>query len=61
MGCNDANPETHALVMSPEIVIALAFAGILKFNPETDFMTGKKFRLEALDVDELPSAEFDPG
>uniref|UniRef100_A0A8C5V4U3 Aconitate hydratase, mitochondrial n=1 Tax=Microcebus murinus TaxID=30608 RepID=A0A8C5V4U3_MICMU len=63
-GRNDANPETHAFVTSPEIVTALAIAGTLKFNPETDFLTGKdgkKFKLEAPDADELPQAEFDPG
>uniref|UniRef100_A0A2K6NBK1 Aconitate hydratase, mitochondrial n=1 Tax=Rhinopithecus roxellana TaxID=61622 RepID=A0A2K6NBK1_RHIRO len=63
-GRNDANPETHAFVTSPEIVTALAIAGTLKFNPETDYLTGtdgKKFKLEAPDADELPKAEFDPG
>ena len=47
-----------------QIVTALAIAGTLKFNPETDFLTGKdgkKFKLEAPDADELPRAEFDPG
>uniref|UniRef100_A0A803YIN9 Aconitate hydratase, mitochondrial n=1 Tax=Meleagris gallopavo TaxID=9103 RepID=A0A803YIN9_MELGA len=56
-GRNDANPETHAFVTSPEIVTALSIAGTLKFNPETDFLTGadgKKFKLEAPDADELP-------
>uniref|UniRef100_A0A8C0QSH0 Aconitate hydratase, mitochondrial n=1 Tax=Chelonoidis abingdonii TaxID=106734 RepID=A0A8C0QSH0_CHEAB len=63
-GRNDANPETHAFVTSPEIVTALAIAGTLKFNPEMDFLTGadgKKFKLEAPDADELPTLEFDPG
>uniref|UniRef100_A0A8I6AIF6 Aconitate hydratase, mitochondrial n=1 Tax=Rattus norvegicus TaxID=10116 RepID=A0A8I6AIF6_RAT len=63
-GRNDANPETHAFVTSPEIVTALAIAGTLKFNPETDFLTGKdgkKFKLEAPDADELPRSDFDPG
>lgn len=36
MGHNDVSPETHVFVMSVEIVIALAIAGTLKFNPETD-------------------------
>lgn len=42
-----------------QIVTALAIAGTLKFNPETDFLTGKdgkKFKLEAPDADELPRA-----
>ncbi|KAB1277223.1 hypothetical protein Cadr_000006187 [Camelus dromedarius] len=64
MGRNDANPKTHAFTTSPEIITALAIAGTLKFNPETDFLTGKdgkKFKLEAPDADKLPQAEFDPG
>lgn len=54
-----------------QIVTALAIAGTLKFNPETDFLTGKdgkKFKLEAPDADELPRAvsrrchcRLDPG
>nr|XP_033785280.1 aconitate hydratase, mitochondrial isoform X2 [Geotrypetes seraphini] len=63
-GRNDANPETHAFVTSPEIVTALAIAGTLKFNPEIDHLTGadgKKFKLEAPDADELPKLDFDPG
>ncbi|XP_029446106.1 aconitate hydratase, mitochondrial isoform X2 [Rhinatrema bivittatum] len=63
-GRNDANPETHAFVTSPEIVTALAIAGTLKFNPEKDHLTGangKKFKLEAPDADELPRLDFDPG
>uniref|UniRef100_A0A098M1X8 Aconitate hydratase, mitochondrial n=1 Tax=Hypsiglena sp. JMG-2014 TaxID=1550645 RepID=A0A098M1X8_9SAUR len=63
-GRNDANPETHAFVTSPEIVTALALAGTLKFNPELDLLTGadgKKFKLEPPDADELPKLAFDPG
>uniref|UniRef100_A0A2I3H3V9 Aconitate hydratase, mitochondrial n=1 Tax=Nomascus leucogenys TaxID=61853 RepID=A0A2I3H3V9_NOMLE len=58
------NTITHAFVTSPEIVTALAIAGILKFNPETNYLTGKdgkKFKLEPPDADELPQAEFGPG
>uniref|UniRef100_H3D5X8 Aconitate hydratase, mitochondrial n=1 Tax=Tetraodon nigroviridis TaxID=99883 RepID=H3D5X8_TETNG len=61
---NDANPATHAFVTSPEIVTALAIAGTLKFNPETDYLTapnGEKFKLEAPNGDELPVKDFDPG
>jgi len=38
-------------------VTALSIAGTLKFNPETDYLTGtdgKRFKLEAPDADELP-------
>ncbi len=63
-GRNDANPETHAFVASPEIVTALALAGTLEFNPETDTLTGadgKPFKLDCPYGDELPSRGFDPG
>ncbi|XP_030263353.1 aconitate hydratase, mitochondrial-like [Sparus aurata] len=61
---NDANPATHAFVTSPEIVTAMAIAGTLDFNPETDYLTapnGEKFKLEPPTGDELPSRDFDPG
>uniref|UniRef100_A0A8C7P2M4 Aconitate hydratase, mitochondrial n=1 Tax=Oncorhynchus mykiss TaxID=8022 RepID=A0A8C7P2M4_ONCMY len=61
---NDANPATHAFVTSPEIVTALAIAGTLKFDPETDYLTaanGEKFKLEPPNGDELPARDFDPG
>uniref|UniRef100_A0A2R9CK35 Aconitate hydratase n=1 Tax=Pan paniscus TaxID=9597 RepID=A0A2R9CK35_PANPA len=57
MGHNDMNPKTHAFITSPETVTALAIVGTLKFNPETNYLTGKdskKFKLEAPDADELP-------
>ena len=38
-GRNDANPATHAFVTSPELVTAMAIAGELGFNPETDELT----------------------
>ncbi|XP_071377967.1 aconitate hydratase, mitochondrial-like [Centroberyx affinis] len=63
-GRNDANPATHAFVTSPEIVTAMAIAGTLDFNPETDYLTaanGEKFKLEPPTGDELPSRDFDPG
>ncbi|CAB1415225.1 unnamed protein product [Pleuronectes platessa] len=63
-GRNDANPATHAFVTSPEIVTAMALAGTLDFNPETDYLTsptGEKFKLEPPTGDELPSRDFDPG
>ena len=36
---NDGNPATHAFVASPELTTALAIAGTLDFNPETDELT----------------------
>ncbi|XP_063445722.1 aconitate hydratase, mitochondrial-like [Mytilus trossulus] len=63
-GRNDANPATHAFVASPELVTALAIAGDLGFNPETDFLTaadGSKFKFETPYGDELPANGFDPG
>lgn len=47
-----------------QIVTAMAIAGRLDFNPETDFLTapnGEKFKLEAPNADELPARDFDPG
>jgi len=47
-----------------QIVTALALAGTLSFNPETDYLTapsGEKFKLEPPSGDELPSRDFDPG
>ena len=61
---NDANPQTHAFVTSPELVTALALSGDLRFNPLTDQLTGsngQKFRLEAPHGDTLPTRGFDPG
>lgn len=63
-GRNDANPATHAFVASPEIVTALSLAGDLRFNPETDFLTGadgEQFKLDSPYGDELPERGFDPG
>ena len=63
-GRNDANPQTHAFVASPEIVTALALAGTLEFNPETDTLIGddgKPFKLDSPYGDELPERGFDPG
>ncbi|XP_065066149.1 aconitate hydratase, mitochondrial-like [Rhopilema esculentum] len=63
-GRNDANINTHAFVASPEIVTALAIAGDLNFNPETDSLkgsNGEEFKLESPYGDELPEKGFDPG
>jgi len=63
-GRNDANPQTHGFVTSPEIVTALSIAGDLRFNPLTDELTGsdgKKFKLEPPSGDKLPTNGFDAG
>ena len=63
----DGNPNTFAFVASPELVTALAIAGDLTFNPETDFLVnekGEKVKLDPPNGDELPSKGFavdDPG
>lgn len=63
-GRNDANPDTHAFVASPEIVTAFALAGRLTFNPLTDTLTNEKgeaVRLDPPTGDELPLRGFTPG
>ncbi len=63
-GRNDANPETHAFVASPEIVTALAFAGRLTFNPLRDSLMnsrGEPVTLAPPSGDELPRRGFAPG
>ncbi|KAM0754001.1 aconitate hydratase [Meredithblackwellia eburnea MCA 4105] len=40
-GRNDSNPATHAFLSSPELVVALSFAGRMDFNPITDSLPGK--------------------
>jgi aconitate hydratase len=61
---NDANPETHAFVASPEIVTALALAGRLTFNPATDELetpNGGRVKLAPPNGPELPSKGFAAG
>lgn len=63
-GRNDANPNTHGFVASPEIVTAMSLAGTLEFDPETDPLMdseGNPFMLESPYGDELPANGFDPG
>ncbi len=58
---NDANPNTHAFIGSPEIVTAMAFKGTAEFNPVTDQLTapdGTRFVLEPPFADTLPKAGF---
>lgn len=53
---NDANPETHAFIASPEIVTVFALAGRLDFNPLQDEIDGVKLEIHA--VDQLPQQGF---
>ena len=39
---NDGNPNTHAFVVSPELVAAFTIAGDLTFNPMTDTLINEK-------------------
>jgi aconitate hydratase len=58
---NDNNPETFSFIASPELVTALAIAGKLSFNPETDFITtesGEEVKLDPPFGDELPLKNF---
>ncbi len=57
---NDGNPETHAFIGSPEIVVAYALAGKLSFNPLTDEIEaadGTTFKLET----PKPAPDIPPG
>ena len=64
---NDGNPNTHAFVTSPEMVMAFALAGDLRFNPITDELTasdGTTFKLQPPTGLEFPPKGFgvdDPG
>ncbi|KAF9159183.1 Aconitate hydratase mitochondrial [Mortierella sp. AD011] len=63
-GRNDANPNTHAFVASPEIVTAMTFAGDLTFNPTKDTLIGadgKPFKFSDPTGNELPPRGYDPG
>ncbi len=58
---NDNNPETLSFVASPEITTALAIAGRLSFNPETDFVeneNGEQIKLDPPFGEELPKKNF---
>jgi len=59
---NDNNPETYSFIASPEIVTALAIAGSLSFNPETDYIineNGEQVKLDPPYGDELPENGFE--
>ncbi len=58
---NDGNADTLSFIASPEIVIALAAAGSLSFNPLTDELEtgdGGKFKLDPPTALELPPKGF---
>ena len=51
-------PNYNATCIIHQIVTALALAGRLDFNPETDYLTGtggEKFKLDSPYGDELPA------
>jgi aconitate hydratase len=61
---NDGSPNTLSFVTSPDVVVALALAGTLDFDPRTDALTnddGEEVRLEAPVGEQLPTRGFDPG
>jgi aconitate hydratase len=61
---NDGNANTLAFVTSPDLVVALALAGTLAFDPRTDTLTGGDGQPVTLDApvgEKLPAAGFDPG
>lgn len=60
-GRNDSNNETLAFISSPELVVAYAISGDLKFNPITDKVKtadGKEIKLELPAGPELPEHGF---
>lgn len=54
---NDGNPATHGFISSPELVVAMAFGGSMKFNPMTDSLkdgNGNDFTFQPPQGDVLP-------
>lgn len=61
---NDGNPETHSFVASPDLVVAFAIAGDLRFNPMTDKLKdkdGNEFLLQPPQGVGLPPKGYDQG
>lgn len=61
---NDANPQTHAFVASPDLVSAMVFGGSLLFNPMTDSITkedGTEFKFSPPSGNDLPPTGYDAG
>ncbi len=58
---NDGSPNTNGFIASPEIVVALSFAGSMKFNPLTDTLKapdGTDVKFQAPSGEELPAKGF---
>ena len=58
---NDGNPETLGFISSPELVVAMAFAGSMKFNPITDTLKdkdGNDFKFKPPTGDVLPAKGY---
>ncbi len=58
----DGNPETHAFIGNPELVMAFSFSGRLDFNPENDFLINErseKVKLTPPSGEELPLSFVD--
>lgn len=53
----DGNPNTHAFIASPEIVMALSIAGDLKFNPLKNYLINEDGEKVKLDI---PTGEIFP-
>ena len=53
----DGNPNTHAFIASPEIVMSLSIAGDLKFNPLKDYLINEDGEKVKLDI---PTGEIFP-
>jgi aconitate hydratase A / 2-methylisocitrate dehydratase len=61
---NDGSANTLAFVTSPDVVVALALAGTLDFDPVTGTLPaadGTPVRLEPPAGEQLPARGFDPG
>ncbi|HEX6569163.1 MAG TPA: aconitate hydratase [Acidimicrobiales bacterium] len=61
---NDGSANTLAFVTSPDVVVALALAGTLDFDPVAGTLTGasgEPVRLEPPAGEQLPARGFDPG
>jgi aconitate hydratase len=61
---NDGSANTLSFVTSPDVVVALALAGSLDFDPVHDTLRaddGSEVRLEPPTGEQLPARGFDPG